>query len=104
MFKLYWGKSFPSKEEPVCKFYGVTLLGGFQFGYWSKLDISKLKSNATLTIDEDSKTAYLYLDKNNKKSANTVELDKDVLVDLDEDKRLIGIEFLDLKRLPKGLS
>ncbi len=49
------------------------------------------------TYDEQADAAYIYLNES-AKVEKTVELSEGFLVDLDKDKKIIGIELLDAKK------
>jgi len=49
------------------------------------------------TYDEKADAAYIYIDESAKVD-KTIELSSDFLVDLDKDKKIIGIELLNAKK------
>lgn len=62
--------------------------------------------NACYTIDPEADAAYIYLDGKPAKGerAHTVEVTKHIYLDFAADGRLLGIEILDSRNLPKAMK
>ena len=56
------------------------------------------------TYDKEADASYIYLGEQPIKSARSVEIAHDIYVELDIDGRLLGIEVLDSRLLPKGFK
>jgi len=62
-----------------------------------------METKLRITYDEQADAAYIYINEKAKVD-KTVQLDQDILVDIDREKKLVGIEILNAKnklRLPK---
>ncbi len=53
------------------------------------------------TYDKEADAAYIYVRHPIKpgESKKTIELDKDIIIDLDKDGRLLGVEILNAKKI-----